>query len=384
MSRNVFWIALCFLTLAGCANTPTPPSVAPIAWQDEAFGYDAALVTVKREDLFHLDPQLAQQLRDPALDELGSRQRIERLLELIFGKDKKPFPYWAGHSTVASETWRQKRGDCLSLTVLAYAMARAINMTPDIQEVKVPVLLERRRKVDFFNHHVNVLFRNTGPLNPGQGGLRASDIIVDFEPEIGSFRHGQTLSENAVLARYYNNIAAEQLANGELRLAYAHFRAAIVQDPGYAPSYSNLAALYARFGLQGPAEQLLRHAIALGDAQDAPLASLHQLLVAQNRHAEAQEYEQLLAARRESDPYYWIGLGVELLQERKYQASIQALEKARSMSRGFEEIHQYLALAYWRAGQAEQAREQLGQLAALQGTQNAVASLTRKFNASPP
>jgi tetratricopeptide (TPR) repeat protein len=379
---KVLWIAACLAGLAGCAAVPNAPSPTQLPWHDQTFAYDAALVSVQKEDLFRLDPVLVQKLQDPALKQLSTPMRLDHLVRLIYGSEMKPFPYTAGHSTVAAETWQQRRGDCLSLTVLAFSMAREMNMVSQMQEVRVPVWFDRHDSVDFLSEHVNVLFRRSGPLNWTEGRLQSDDMIVDFEPQIGSNREGQPLSDSAILSRYYNNIGAEHLVNARQQLAYAYFKAAILAEPRYPSSYNNLALLYRRAGLQADAEQLLRHAVALSHEATVPLSSLHQLLLEQGRNSEADEYARLLQSRREQDPYYWIGLGLQRLQSGNIRQSIQALEEAQRLTHGFAEIHRYLALAYWRAGEQAHADEQLTLLASLNRDGADVATLRKKFNTS--
>lgn len=384
MFGKVLWLAICLTGLVGCASAPDVLLLSPVPWHDEAFAYDAGLVTVAPQDLFRLDPQLQQKLRDPAKRQLSTPKRLRYLLGLLYGEEMKPFPYSPGHSTVAAETWRQRRGDCLSLTVLAYAMAREINLVAQIQEVPVPVLFDRHGGVDFLNQHVNLLFRRSGPLNWIEGRLQADDTIVDFEPQIGSNREGRALSENAILSRYYNNIAVEHLANDRQTLAYAYFKAAILVEPEYSSSYANLALLYRRAGQPADAEALLRRAIAQNSEDTVALSSLHQLLLVQGRPAEAEKYARLLQASRDKDPYYWIGFGLQALREGKLQQSIRALEEAQRLTNGFEEVHRYLAVAYWRAGEPVQANQQLSLLASLNRDSPEVDTLRKKFNSPPP
>lgn len=366
------------LLLAGCAGAPKAPPQLP--WPDAAFDHDAALVTVSRDELFRLDPALEREL--PSMRQAAASQRLKHLLALIFGPDGHAFAYAAGHSTTASETWRQRRGDCLSLTVLTYAAARAMGMPAQMQDVPVPVLYERRGTLELRNEHVNVLFPGAQREPPGLGAAR--DVIVDFEPELASSRRGKPLAEEQVLARYYNNMAAEHLAAGSERAAYAYFKAAVQADPSYAASYGNLAVLYRRRGLDSAAEQLLRHALTLADPPDVPLHTLHQLLADQGREAEAAHFAKLLQAVRERDPDYWTGLGQSLLNEGQPRAAIAALEQARSMSAGFQEVHRFLAIAYWRVGEKAKADAELAQLAAMGGAESKVSRLRRKFGEAQP
>jgi tetratricopeptide (TPR) repeat protein len=373
----------CFIVLAACAAAPRAPLPAHLLWQDQAFDYDAALVSVSKRDLFQLEAELVSKLHDRGIQNSSAEYRLHHLVSLLFGPETKDFPYSGGHSTVAAETWRRKNGDCLSLTVLTYSLAKALGMSVQMQEVRVPEIFERRGSVEFLNRHVNVLIRDVGLLHFKDGSMRAGNVIIDFEPQIGSRREGLALSDDGILSRFYNNIAAEYFAQGQLTLAYAHFKAAILSDPGYSPSYSNLAHLYKRRGLLQSAEQLLLHAIALDDDADIALRSLHQLLVSQGRESEALKYAEILRAKQDKDPYYWLGVGLDHLQTGNYQKAVDALEHAQALTTGFQEVHRYLAIAYGRTGKQPQAKNQLSVLASLMVDDPRLAALSKKITKAP-
>ena len=375
----------CFIVLAGCAAAPRAPLPAHVLWQDQAFDYDAARVLVSKRELFQLDTGLLSKLHDPRIQNSSAQYRLNHLVTLLFEPQARDFSYSRSHSTVAAETWSRKSGDCLSLTVLSYSMAKALDMPVRMQEVRVPVVFDRRGSVEFLNRHVNLLIsgRSDGGLYVKDGLMRAGDVIIDFEPQVASRREGTALSDDGILARFYNNVAAEYLAQGDLTLAYAHFKAAVLADPGYSPSYSNLAQLYTRKGFLQSAEQLLLYAVALDDDSDIALRSLYQLLVSQGRESEAVKYREILQARQEKDPYYWLGVGLHQLQEGNYRKAVNALEHAQDLTRGFQEVHRYLAIAYWRAGESIEAKKQLAVLASLMVGELEFAALGREDQRTP-
>ena len=385
MGREFFCIAACLFALFGCASAPpaSPPSAS--VWADQVFDYDPSLVTVSKEDLFQLDPELLEVLKSPTVQRMDVPMRLERIIALLYGREVKRFGYTAGHSTVAAETWRQRRGDCLSLTVLAYSMGRAMNLDAQMREVPIEVVFDRRDQLEFLSQHVNVLFRHTGQVDLSYRNVitPAHDIVLDFEPGVVARHIGEPLTDQAILARYYNNAAAEHMAKGRPALAYAHFKAAIQADPSFAASYGNLALLYRSKDLAAQAEQLLHIAVGLSKHPYVPMHALRQLMVDQGRHAEAAEIERQLQSRRDVDPNHWIALGVRHLQAGEYRAAIRALERAQKLTTGFEEVHQYLALAYWRAGERAQADQQLALLGALSRDGASVSRLHKKMNASP-
>ncbi len=376
-------VAACLIGLVGCAAPlPTPSLNSAAFWADRTFEYDPAVVTVSRDDLFRLDADFLKKLPPPSLRSQTPSQGLKQVLDLIFGADRKGFGYVAGNSTVAAETWRLKQGDCLSLTVLTYAVGRALSMNVQMQEVRAPALYDRRGRLDVVNQHVNVIFlRANGNM---LADARTRDVVVDFEPEFATGRLGKALTEDGILARFYNNVAVEHLMQGRRSLAYAHFKAAMLAEPGYAAPYGNMAVLYRSAGLEREAEQLLRQAVALGDPLDVPLHALHQLLVEQGRHAEATRYAQLLETLRTRDPYHWIGLGLKHLRDGEPRRAIDALEQARDIAAGFAEVHRNLALAYAQTGEPRKANEQLAMLASLGAGEAKLSALRRKISLLAP
>ena len=348
------------IALGGCSTVPLAPSPEQLPWQDARFGYDAALVTVAPADVFRLDPGLAALLAAPELHRLGAAARADRLLTLIFGRKGDQFAYRSGHSTVAAETWQRRQGDCLSLTVLAYAAARALGLDAEVQEVRVPALHVRRDGFDFVNHHVNLLVR-VPPVNAEE---RPRQLVVDFDPEASAGAGARSLAEHAVVARMYGNLGAEFLTRGDRRRAYAHLKMALALDRSHAASYTNIALLYRNEGLDGDAERFLRHAIALGVHPETAMRALLELLREQDRSAEAQALAEQLRARQEADPSYWTARGARELAEGRPAEAVRSLKRAQALAVGFAEVHRQLALAYWQLGKREHASEQLSLLAA--------------------
>lgn len=368
--RNVLTITIAglILVLSGCAAAPKIPVAAlpsAVLWHDAAFDYDPALVSISKADLFALDADLIVALGAADIKAATFKERTEYLATLLFGPERKSFPYAGGQSTIGAVTWRTKRGDCLSLSVLAYSLARALNLPAQLQDVSVQPFYDRHGSVDFVEGHINVLIKTGVRPYVFDHEISTDFMVIDFEPRVGRMREGIALSEANVLARYYNNIAAEHFAKNDSRLAYAWFKAAILADPGYSSSYSNLAQLYKRAGLMDGAERLLQHALARNSEDRTAPYSLQLLLTAQGRETEAAQYAQMVQARRERSPYYWIGIGMDYLRSAQYGSAVRALERAESLAAGFDEVHRNLAIAYWYKGDKPNAQKQLDMLASL-------------------
>jgi Tfp pilus assembly protein PilF len=365
--------------LGACAQMPTRTAMSASLWRDQAFDYDPALVTVGKQQLFRLDDALLTDLHNPTVQSASTDKRMAHLINLLFDPKTRTFNYGAGQTRTASETWASKRGDCLSFTVLAFTLARELKLPALMQEVPVPVMFDRHGGLDYLNGHVNVFIKEQSAEGIYTSTFLRPGTILDFEPQAAAPRLGQALSDDEILARYYNNIAVDHLARGQYPLAYAHFKAAIQTDPSFSPSFSNLALLYQRAGLASEAEQLLRHAVVMTSDGGVPMRSLHQLLVSQGRLEEAAKYQAMLRAMQEKDPYYWIGLGAEQMRQANYRGAIESLEKAQKLAVGFAEIHRYLAVAYSRVGKPSQAQNQLAALTDLNREDPYIPVITNKL-----
>jgi Flp pilus assembly protein TadD len=246
-----------------------------------------------------------------------------------------------------------------------------------MQEVQTPVIYGRAGQLDVLNQHVNVLL----PYLRGDLMVEsmAHDVVLDFEPDFQAPRRGAPLTEEGIVARYYNNVAVENMARGDHARAYAYFKAAVRAEPGYVSPYGNLAVLYRRAGREGEAEALLRHAVAMGGTSDAALHELHRLLVDQKRDAEAQQVARQLDAHQAGDPYHWMSLGLTRLVENNPRDAARHFERARDIAPTFAEIHRYLAIAYARSGDVTRAREEVELMANTGAAVNKVALLRRKL-----
>lgn len=367
-------------TLWGCA---APPPVASLPesqmWQDASFHYRAGLVAETPESLFAINNTMLTELSDTKHRILSQERRINDLLSLLYTDHGILLDYSSGHSTGAAQTWSSKKGDCLSLTILTYALAKAEGLDANMREVTVTPILYRHNDVDFVSQHVNVFIPTRSSVVINRREFPAGGIVVDFEPQASNHSRGVTLDENQIVARFYNNRGSEYLSARDEDTAYAYYRAAIALDPGYGAAYSNLAHLYTNRGLGRAAEVLLWHAVALDKHSDVPMRNLHILLVAQGRSQEAQQVAEMLDRFKEQDPYYWLQIGVQALQRGSLRSAISALEKADELSIGFEDVHFHLGVAYARSGQRVKAAHQLALLDAINHDAPGVELLNKKL-----
>ena len=169
--------------MTGCVTAPHANLPSPPPWHDTVFELNQAQDLVTSDDLFRLDPELIQKLKAPGSAGLTRPQQLNFLFSILNRHKVGRFGYSAGHSTTASQTWQQQHGDCISLSILVYSMARLLGMEPEIQEVRVAPIFDRRGNMDYLNLHVNVLFPRSGPIQQVEGRMTPADMVLDFEPQ---------------------------------------------------------------------------------------------------------------------------------------------------------------------------------------------------------
>ncbi|OYT93621.1 MAG: hypothetical protein CFE43_02580 [Burkholderiales bacterium PBB3] len=368
--------------LGGCASPAMTTWEPSNPWLDREFAFAPGLVDASESELFALDPELLAALRSPKMQRASADHRIQYLVDTLVDNKQIPFIYAAGHSTGAAETWRNRSGDCLSLTVLAYAMAQELKLLVSMQEINGTVVFDRRGSIDYRVGHVNVFVHRHMPNETAIATSLNRGVVIDFEPSYGASRSGKSLSRQSILARYYNNLGAEYLANGNSTKAYAYFKAAMQTDPGFTAAATNMAWLYWHKGYAKATEGVLVMAVAANSESDTAVRGLHRLLMAQGRTQEAQHYQALLEAREKQQPYYWIDQGLDQLQARNYRRAIESLERAQALTTGFSEVHRYLAVAYLQDGKPDKAQEQLTTLEQIDSHDPALAAINRKIMAS--
>jgi len=357
------------LFVSGCALQTNIPAVVitapelPDRWQaGPATAFDPVAEFAR---LLELDEPTRADIRRATRNFNTSDERANYLMTQLLGSPEQAFLYKSDRTTAPTTTYQTHSGNCLSLTLLAYAMARELGFKAVIQEAIVPPVWERRLELDYINRHVNVKLMR--PASSIQSGLDFSrDIVVDFEPSEYSRRvRSRSLEPAEVLAMYRNNLGAEALAGGDLPSAFAQFRAATIAYRQFDSSWINLALLYRRVGDNQTAEQVLLYARQLNPDSEAALLSLHGLMSGLGR-PEAAALMAERVQRQEQDPYYWLRRAEAAAAKQQWKTARDHFLVAAELAQGFPEIHRGLAEVYQALGEQTLALEQLAKVAEIE------------------
>jgi len=292
-SGLVRWVLACAgLALAGCASLPATPAARALA-----------------PDFVSIPPAAGLPLRDAGVTALDDEMRafltahvsasenltkLHQLVRAVVKSDEFRIVY-DDDTRSAGETFRARRGNCLSFTSLFVALARESGLEASYQEVDVPPTWSLHDDSVVVSRHVNALIH----ARPG------SEHVVDFD--MADFRAAyprRAISDARAAAHFYSNLGVERMEAGAADEAYAHFMRALAMDRTLAQIWVNLGVWHRRAGEPALAEASYLEALRLEPREYVAISNLAQLHEREGRRELAHWYERRAAQYRLRNPYF--------------------------------------------------------------------------------
>ncbi len=336
-----------FVLLAACATR------IPVERPVELFADDKFLPPKKQitaTDVFAVNDAMRQYLRANFVESLTDSGLRDTLVDSLFNKGQLLLDYDAAITQNASETFRTRSGNCLSLTIMAAALARELGLTVFFQRIASEQTWGRRDDLHMTIGHVNLVVGEriaSTRSRLGQNALHTIDFVRLSENQVLSTR---LISEQTILAMFMNNRAAEVLADGDTNQAYWLAREALNFDPQFTAPYITLGVIYRRHGDLKQAEAVLNHVLKREPVNTHALSNLVTVLNEQGRQKEADLLLQKLAIAQPDPPFYYIELGRTAMQSGNFRAARDFFTQELYRSANNHEVHFWLASAYYRMG----------------------------------
>jgi Flp pilus assembly protein TadD len=279
----------------GGAETPANRLSPPLPSADEVkVGFDPLALTEEMKEF-----------ADQRVERTGSRMnRLFALQDAIFdAEDGLGITYGSDLTFTAAGTFRERRGNCLSFTLLFSSLARHLGLKTHFVEVDEVTGWSRRGDVDLSHGHMYVEVETDSGV-----------VAVDFLPWSNTrYRNRQRISEERVKAHYHNNIGADLLTADQLESAVERFRLALLLDPTFLPARVNLAVAFRRSGSTAEAERLLLYVVDRDRDNSAAVSNLASLYFATGRPREARAWLERRQRSLAKNPFHHFRLGVRAL-----------------------------------------------------------------------
>jgi tetratricopeptide (TPR) repeat protein len=352
MKGFCYFILCCLPLLLSCQSNKNihvgQTSSAENLYLDDKFIAISPAVIETEQEIFKLDDDMRAMVQAKLVNNLSAEDKTRILLEHLFNEENIALRYEGNANVTATEAYHSKTANCMSLTIMAYALAKEAGMNISFQEVDVPEYWVRNGQYSLLTGHVNLLVKERDDINRRViwGGGRT---LIDFDPFVAKKRFpSHIITKNTLMAMFYNNKGAEALVNKNYPLAYQYLKEATLIDNSFASSWGNLGILYKLSGHYNLAEKAYIHAINLEEDSLSSLGNLALLLKGQGRLNEALPIENYIHKIRVNNPYYHALLADEAYFRQSYPLAIQHYKKAIQLDDGQHEFYFGLAKVYYK------------------------------------
>lgn len=301
-------------------------------------------------EIYAIDREMKAYAYNVLLKEPDPYRRSKLLLNNIFHRSDESIRYESGANLTAIQAYHKNTANCLSLTILAYALAEEGRLDVNFQEVFIPEYWIRQGSFSMLTGHVNLKVLGH-QKEPNHIVMARKETIIDFDPySVKKHFPTKTISKDRVTAMFYNNKGAQALVRQEYNKAYAYFKAGILQEPNFSPVWGNLGLLYKKIGMPKYAEQTYLASVNYNLKNYNAWNNLAILLSEQMRMDEVRKIQSYILKARLENPYYHGLLGDEAFYQGNYLSSIKHYKRAKRMMPKEHEFYFGLARSFYKLG----------------------------------
>jgi tetratricopeptide (TPR) repeat protein len=352
-STHLFLRALVFAIIcSGCVSTAQKQlqlAPAQLLLNDAAFSHFDSYSIEQPTTIFALGVEAKAFVAETTRGLHSENDKIKALIYRIFAKADLDLIYEASANTIANESFRNGAANCLSMSIMTFAMAKEAGFESEFQIVDIPEYWTRRDGYSLLNNHINLRIKSKSSANALT--LVETTFVVDFDPSTRTIGFAtQHADEQTVLAMFYNNKGVDALLKRNNDLAYAYLREAILTAETYSGAWANLGLLYKKKGLFDLALLSYARAINLDTNNNTAwenLAVLHQQLG--DEKAALDIYISLDIKRREN-PFYHQMLAEIEVEKGSFERSIMHYQTAIKLNNNQHQFYFGLASVYFEIG----------------------------------
>ena len=370
MIKTYFWV--CFLiVLFGCQSTSETQHGTPFnhgdLLDDSLFSEHQNIQIETPEEIFALNDEMRQVVKDITRHENSHFSKAHQIINHIFNEDNVGLAYRSNANVIAIDAYKNKSANCLSLTIMAYSLAKEAGLDAVFRNVMVPEYWVRNGEYNMLTGHVNLLLKKS-KKDPKHIVWGTDSVEVDFDPFVNKKDFPtRNISKSTVTAMFYNNKGAMAIVEQDYAKAYRYLKAAAQIAPDYHATWANLGVLYRLNNEFDYAERSYKHGIYLDGNNLNTLTNLSILLSKQNKYDESRAIDAAIIKRRIKNPYYHALLADEALYEGNAESAIRHYKRGIKVDKNVHELYFGLAKAYATVGKVQLAKAAIHKAIKLNG-----------------
>jgi tetratricopeptide (TPR) repeat protein len=281
--------------------------------------FTVSMPVVSMDDTFALDGEMQEfvrQVRDLGGD---SAARVNHLLQAMKQRGLFSLEYNEASTRTVSSTFHERRGNCLSFTMLFIALARESGLPARYQLVDVPPQWNLDSDLVVIANHVNAVINSKTD----------KDLVVDFNKTNfnGNFVTHR-IDDAYAAALFYTNLGAEAMLRRDYPQSFTLLREAVHARADVAPPWVNLGVLYGRQGLYEYAEASYLRALQIAPQERSALANLVGIYEELGDNERAAEYRERVRHYQDINPYYHYARAQKAYHDKQYEDTLAELRRA--------------------------------------------------------
>jgi tetratricopeptide (TPR) repeat protein len=352
-------VLLISIILLGCQAIPEALVSHNALLFDQGFeGFENVSIESEKE-IFELNDEAKAFAKSATKGVFKPEEQIQALVHHVFSRSDLNLLYRADANTVANQTFQNKAANCLSMSIMTFALAKELGFGVRFQDIEIPEYWTIREGQSLLNRHINL------QIIPRQKNRVHFHFItrgfeVDFDAQTTKQHFPKTLLKlKQVVAMFHNNNGADALLKKDYVKAYAYFRAAILKSPELSSALANLGYLYRLTGHYELSENAYLQAIKKDKNNLSAWRNLSHLYRYMGHDQKAIDIVNRLARKRSGNPFFHINLGDKAFQKEHWQIALRHYQRALKLDKSYHEVYFGLGKTYFELGNIQRSQHYL-------------------------
>jgi tetratricopeptide (TPR) repeat protein len=356
---QIFRILLISIILLGCQAAPEVLVSQKALLFDQGFeGFENIAIESEKE-IFELNDEAKTFAKLAIRGKFKSEEKIQALVQHVFSRSDLNLLYRADANTVANQTFQNRAANCLSMSIMTFALAKELGFDVRFQDIEIPEYWTIREGQSLLNRHINL------QIIPRQKNrihfhFTTRGFEVDFDAQATRQHFPKTLLKlNQVVAMFHNNNGADALLKKDYVTAYAYFRAAILQSPDLSSALANLGYLYRLTSHYELSERAYLQAIKEDKNNLSAWRNLSHLYRYMGDEQKAIDIVNRVARKRSSNPFFHINMGDKAFEKEQWQMALKHYQRALKIDKSYHEVYFGLGKTYFELGNIQRSHHYL-------------------------
>ena len=291
------------------------------AWMEEILNYHA-INDDSPTPLF----TISDEMRRIVQEKFGHQHKSEAVANLaqwLISEDGHNMSYDLNSNLLPIQTFEEKRGNCLSFTILLVNLAREIDIEIDYNNVDLPSIWGLEEGQDNL-----ILFRHVNAIRKSRNTFQIFDLAID-EYDFGFPQ--QVISEQQAAALFNSNLAIQNLNNNKPEESLHHIKLAISLDSSNPGFWNNLGVIYKKKAQFSNAERAFLTALKVDRSNSLAAINLEQLHTDLGQTEKAKYFHKLAFKARQKNPYIHYIKAKEQVNKKHFRDAKKSITKAKKL-----------------------------------------------------